>query len=103
VLEDLDRADDGGGAVRAAAQLGQDLPGLEVGNGSLPRARIIAWCLLTDFCHHDSRVQRRLNEVQMIPPDWWMTEKGRRDSGKSILTLELFDYGAKVMPKRPGT
>lgn len=40
---------------------------LSVETARSPRARILAWCRLTDFCRRDSRVRRRLKGVQMAP------------------------------------
>lgn len=64
---------DRGGASWAAAQLGQDLPALEGGDGTLADRSDTGVASLTAFCRRDKRgrCRWRLNGVRIVPPAPW--------------------------------
>ena len=71
-LQDEDGLHDRGGAAWAAAQLGQDLPGLEGGDGAFAEGADLGVVPVDGFCRRDSAaVRRRLNGVRMVPPAPW--------------------------------
>jgi hypothetical protein len=64
---------DGGGSAWAAAELRQDLPGLEDGDCAFAAARIFAWVLFTACCLRDSlrsvavALERRVRIAPLAP------------------------------------